>query len=198
MRHEQIALYQYDELSDEAKEVARNWYREGWDSYDWWDAVYEDFVRVSESLGVEVDKDGGRYKIYFSGFCSQGDGAAFNGSYRYQKGAAKAIRKYAPLDKELHEIADQLQEVQRRHFYRLRATITSGRGNNISVDVYDAEDRYKDVGKDEGVVRDILNDLAHWLYQRLEAEYEYLSSDEVAEEMIQINEYEFTEDGNIH
>ena len=31
----------FDELSDKAKDKARDWYREGHLDYDWWDAIYE-------------------------------------------------------------------------------------------------------------------------------------------------------------
>jgi hypothetical protein len=34
-----------------------------------------------------------------------------------------------------------------------------------------------------------------WMYRQLEAEYEYLTSDEAITETIRSNEYEFTEDG---
>ena len=40
-----------------------------------------------------------------------------------------------------------------------------------------------------------LRDLARWLYQQLEAEYDHLTSDESIEEGIIVNEYTFTEAG---
>ena len=39
-------VYQFNELSDRAKERAREWYREGALDYDWWENVYEDAERV--------------------------------------------------------------------------------------------------------------------------------------------------------
>ena len=66
--------------------------------------------------------------IYFSGFWSQGDGASFEGTYAYARGAARAIRAHAPKDAELHAIADALADVQRPNFYQLGADIRqSGR-----------------------------------------------------------------------
>ena len=61
--------------------------------------------------------------IFFSGFWSQGDGACFEGHYSYAAGAAAAIRAHAPLDVDLHAIADALGAMQRRNFYQLRADI---------------------------------------------------------------------------
>ena len=40
---------------------------------DWWDCAYSDFTEQMTAIGIEVDR------IYFSGFCSQGDGACFEG-----------------------------------------------------------------------------------------------------------------------
>jgi hypothetical protein len=40
-----------------------------------------------------------------------------------------------------------------------------------------------------------LRDLARWLYRQVQAEYDYLTSDEAIEEGIIINEYTFTVGG---
>ena len=50
MRTETINIYQFEELSDDAKETARQWYREA-SSYDeWWWSVYED----AEQIGIKI------------------------------------------------------------------------------------------------------------------------------------------------
>ena len=76
-------VYQFPELSEAAKEKARSWYRDLGPHDDWWDAVYEDFERVCEILGIRLKTRtvrlvGGRTRedpcIWFSGFWSQGDG----------------------------------------------------------------------------------------------------------------------------
>lgn len=202
MRVVETKVYTYDELDDEAKEKAREWYA-GMifsDSGDW-DVVFEDAVRVGKILGIEFDtwRGHGGPTIYFSGFWSQGDGACFEGSYRYKKGAAKAIRKEAPEDKELHRIADAIQDIQRRHFYKLRATAShSGRYSHsgcMSVDVEHYDDRYRDISDAEGEVTQLMRDFADWIYAQLEKEYNYQISDEQVAESIIVNEYEFTEDG---
>ena len=55
----ETTVYRLDELSDAAKDKARAWYREGGFDYDWYDAVYEDFQRVADILGL---KDRGHLK----------------------------------------------------------------------------------------------------------------------------------------
>lgn len=196
MRIVETKVYKYEELSDSAKERAREWYMEDGLGYDWWDNCYEDFCRVAEILGIEISYRQGRgAEIYFTGFYCQGSGSSFVGTYRYAKGAVGKIKEYAPKDEELHRIAYGLQAVQRQHFYRLEAKISSHRDYMITVEVYDRDDHWKNIGDAEDEVRDLMNDFNDWMFKRLQDEYEYLTSDEVVEESIIANEYEFDEDG---
>ena len=112
MRTETIEIYTFDELSDDAKDKAREWWLGGGLDYDWYEFIFYDFLNICEILGFDVIES----NIHFSGFCSQGDGASFTGSYKYSRGAANKIREYAPQDKVLHEIADTLQALQKRNF----------------------------------------------------------------------------------
>lgn len=84
----ETTVYRLDELSDTAKDKARAWYREGGFDYEWYDAVYEDFQRIAEILGIDfriraVRLMGGGTRrdpcIWFRGFWSQGDGACWEG-----------------------------------------------------------------------------------------------------------------------
>ena len=49
----------------------------------------------------------------------------------------------------------------------------------------------------EETLTDCAHDLCHWLYARLEKEYDWLMSDEYIDETIRCNEYEFTATGEI-
>ena len=209
MRVVETNVFQYDELDDRAKERAREWYSRHVfeDSCDW-EFVYEDAAEVANILGIDLRQrrvqlmgGGHRYEpsIYFSGFWSQGDGACFEGTYRYAKGATKKIREYAPQDKELHRIADELQAVQRKHFYHLIASMNHTghycHSGCMSVEVEHNEDRYRDIGDAEEGITQLMRDFADWIYDRLESEYDYQTSDEAVEEAIRANEYEFDEEG---
>ncbi len=202
-------VYSFDELSEEAKEKARDWYRQGAFDDDWYCAVYSDFEQICEILGISLASvpvrlyGGGTRRrpcIWFSGFASQGDGACFEGNYLYVRGSARAIRAYAPKDVELHRIADTLRAAQWSNFFQLGARITH-RGRyyheycmEIAVErgsaVYQAM-----TPTDEDDVAEALRDLARWLYRKLEDEYDYLTSDEVVDEAITANGYSFTEAG---
>ena len=208
-------VFQFDELSDKAKEKAREWFREGNLEDSWWyESVYEDAERMAKILGIEFDTKpvplmggGTRHKpvIYFSGFWSQGDGACFEGSYAYAKNSAKAIRKEAPagddpksLNPRLHNIADSLAAVQKKNNYKLEARVKhSGHYYHehcTRIEVFRSDE--KDVSsEDEETVADALREFMRWIYRSLEAECEYRNSDETVDEDIRANEYEFTEDG---
>jgi hypothetical protein len=114
-----ITVYKFDELSDEAKEKAREWWREGGLDYEWYDCVESDFKEIGKILGIDVTK------IFFTGFSSQGDGACFEGYYEYAKGSVKKLKEYAPQDTELHRIAEELAQAQKRFFYGIDAVITT-------------------------------------------------------------------------
>ena len=202
-------VYQLDELSAPAKEAARDWYRHGAPSDDWYDTVYDDFERICTILGVELATHpvrlygGGTRQepsIWFSGFSSQGDGACFEGTYRYAKDSTAALRTYAPQDTELHRIADALAAIQRPNFYQLDATIQhQGRYYHeyaMTISVERSTETGQDIaGGAEDAVTEALRDLARWLYRQLEREYSYQTSDEVVDETILANEYSFTAAG---
>ncbi|TQM89560.1 antitoxin of toxin-antitoxin stability system [Roseinatronobacter monicus] len=204
-----MTVYQFSELSDAAKEKARDWWRAGGMDYDWWDSVYDDFGRICEILGVDLKTrdiklmNGSTRQepcVWFRGFASQGDGACFEGIASYAKGAARAIRDYAPQDKTLHSIADRLQDVQKRNFYQLRAAI-SHRGHYfheycMDIDVSRDSPSYQAMTDDaEDTIMESLRDLARWLYRQLQTEHDYLTSDDAVADTLDANEYTFTETG---
>jgi hypothetical protein len=138
--------------------------------------------------------------IYWSGFSAQGDGASWEGRYSYAKQAPKRIREYAPQDERLHAIADSLAEVQRRNFYRLQCSVTTSGGYYHSGTMRFNLSRIDDLDvreSDEDTIAEALHDFADWIYRQLEAQWDYLTSDEAVEDSILANEYEFDESGNI-
>jgi hypothetical protein len=204
-------LFKFDELDDSAKEKALNYFRESAcdDSY-WYESIYEDCAAIFDILGISSEKPvklmngSTRYEpaIWFSGFCSQGDGACFEGSYSYKAGSCKKIREHAPQDSELHSIADDLRDLQRKAFYSLSATVKhSGHYYHeycTSIDVEDSRRPYGDTDSDtEKEMSEILRRLMKWIYRQLESEYEYQTSDETLAENIRANDYDFDESGNL-
>ena len=205
----ETTVLRLDELSEQARNKARDWYREASAYDDWHDCVFDDFETICAILGVRLKTrsvrlfgGGTRQKpcIWFSGFASQGDGASFECSYNFAKGATKAIRAHAPQDSELHRIADALQAIQRRNFYQLCADVHQ-RGRycheySMTITVERDGPTYQDMTAEaEDTLIELLRDLARWLYRQLEREYEYQTSNKVTDEAILANEYTFTGEG---
>lgn len=203
-------VFQFDELSEAAKQKALEWYRQASQGDNYYqESVYEDAAAIGDILGIDLNQKrvplmngSHRYDpcIYYSGFWSQGDGACFEGQYSYKKGALKAIRAYAPKDAELHRIAKGLQDVQKRHFYSLVASCKHrGRyyhSGCMNVDVSDNRGSYRDIGDAEAAITQLMRDFADWIYKQLENAYEWENADEQVVENIRANEYEFDENGN--
>jgi hypothetical protein len=193
----------FAELSDKAKDKAREAYTSS--NYlhsGWWDSIYEDFIRICTILGIDLTtrtvklmsgKTREEPHIYFSGFCSQGDGASFEGRYTFAPTASVSIREYCG-DQELHRIADHLTAMQTTQrllgLESFTADIFSGGRKHTEIDDWGIDE----IGEpDEERFSDLMHDLADWLYRHLEDEYEYLRSNEVIDEYL--NDETFDEDG---
>lgn len=192
----------FSELSDPARERAREWYRQLDDVVTYQD-VYADAEQIGAVLGIDFNRDRAQRRlpaIYWIGFWSQGDGACFEGEYAYAKRAGKKIRVIAPRDTDLHRIADELQALQRPLFYGLTALVTHrGRyyheyATHIAVDAPDhiSEDRFAAA---EETVSELLRVFMRWIYRQLEAENPAAMQDAAVDEALIANAYLFAEDG---
>ena len=188
MRVIEKTVFQFDELSDAAKEKAREWFRTASARDTWWsEGVTDHARRIGAMIGFDVDK------IYWRGFSSQGDGACWTGSVRYAAGCAREVAREFPADTELQRIARAWVDLQRRNFYELRGRVSANdRYMRTSVDAYRADDCGV-IGEDDA--SQIVSDFANWIYRSLEKEYDYQMSDECVDDGIRASEYEFDEDG---
>lgn len=214
---EEKTEFKFSELSDRAKDKARNEYYSGdYPEYDWWDCTYEDAFRIGALLGIEISKtwhvsnrpERNGYDtidISFSGFYSQGDGASFKGSYGFVPDALQKIAAETN-DEELLRIAQELTLLQvTRRLQGLEpfsATIkTSGRGlhsntMDVSVNSEDEDDEHNQVSDDlETEVTQLMRDFADYIYSCLEEEYDYLTSDEYVDERLSESDDLYDEDG---
>jgi hypothetical protein len=202
----QTEVFKFSELDDSAKERARDWYREGALDYEWWDCTFDDAKECLALAGFEVRN------IYFSGFSYQGDGAVFNGEWHANKAQpVKAMKAHAPKDKDLHAIAAEARAIAKLRPDASMATARRIRGYYFGRDDVSAHCEREDDGvertsaewdargKDDDAIEEriveLARDAAHWIYRRLEREYEWLMSDEQVDESIIANDYEFTEEG---
>ncbi|MDM3423927.1 antitoxin of toxin-antitoxin stability system [Citrobacter sp. Cb026] len=170
-------VYTLDELSDAARENARNGYREHALSDDCYQNMFDGFTGICSILGVDIKRytvpllSGGNRQqpcIWFSGFCHQGDGACFEGDYAYQPQAVYRIREHYPEDADLHRIADLLQAIQLYNNGELRATIRH-HGQHIHESCMTiGVERHGISGQDmatdsEVAITDAMRELARWL-----------------------------------
>jgi len=210
-------LYSFDELSPEAKERAIQKTREdeSYMFYDWWDGVYDCFAEDMKVHGIDVDK------IYFRGFCSQGDGACFTGHVnltteqllsalpdQLRKDLVTFNAKCKLLGYSTLDMSYRARIEHSGHYYH-SGCMRIGSGYNVDVEESDVDDdalfeemvRLRDAidGRIEydDLALEIARGHADDLYKDLEKEYEYLTSDEVIAEHLIANDYEFDEDGNL-
>ncbi len=208
-----VTAYAFDELSESAKERARDWWREGVDMSETGDFDYAD--EVAAILGIEIARRSiplmnGETRtepvIYWSGFSSQGDGACFAGHYAYRAGWRAALAEHIgkPTDdnRTLYDIGNALQAAQRPHFYNLEASIKH-RGHYYHSGCTDIDVNNRDYpcspleGSDVDDISDALRSFMDWIYSNLEADYWHQLSAESVDENIQANGYEFNSDGTL-
>lgn len=189
----ETTVFKFDELNESAKENARNWYRGCTDTSDWSESVYDDVKECGALIGITVDN------IYFTGFSSQGDGACFEGSYRYKKEAVDDIAAHTGGMETLVNLAKELEKAQTNANFALTAKVKhSGRYyheycTDIDVDYsIDSEQLRQD---DETAIIGPMRDFMRWIYRELERAHDDYMSDVNIDETIRINEYTFTEDG---
>lgn len=173
--------------------------------FNWWECIHDDLKEDLEDIGFDLDQ------MYFSGFWSQGDGACFTGQMRDWK---KFCDKVPAFVKDFPNYAIYLQgeganyKVEHnRHYYHENCTSHEFESEiEDAVLVLDDVDEYAELtdiedlmrrglykkARDEGDVGEWLKEhfksLMRKLYRDLEAEYNYLTSDEVVWESIVANE----------
>ena len=191
-----LNTYSFNELSDEAKQVAfHNNSEINVECWDWYDCTKDDFHTILELIGF--------YNINsnFSGFYSQGDGASFSADYRYKKGCLKAVKQHAPNDVELHSIVKGIISHQKDNGYLLSCEVSKQghyyHSNTMHFSWYKNDDGRFDWKNDfvENELEQLFKDLANWYYSRLGSEYEYLTSFDAVAEILDANEVQFLENG---
>lgn len=194
---------QYSELSKEAQRRALVKYQETDPRFEWWDFTYDDWVEKLEGLGIHTSAP----NIEFSGFYSQGDGASFIGKIEL-KGFMEAHTLIRENHPELY-LSSIGFNADPRAEYIIRLSRDSHRYSHshtvslewslISCDRWDEEHKYM-----EGLIEDAEDDILQQcrdymdeLYKDLELTYEHLQSEEVFLEMVEANEWTFTEEGEL-
>lgn len=200
-----ITVYELKELNEKAKDKARDWYKENVadsDDYSCW--VIDDAKEIGRLMGFKIEK------VYFSGFCCQGDGACFEGTWSAKDiGAPDVVKSYAPKDERLHKLASTFKRLaeafpgaylrvkQRGHCYHEYCTDF----DINSFDEYDNEynpttkEAMDDWNRLEIDLIEASRSFMRWIYIQLNEAYDHEMSDSTVDENIIANEYTFTESG---
>lgn len=166
---------------------------------EWWDCVYADFREDMKVVGINVTR------MCFSGFSSQGDGACFEGLFdnaltyldHHHKDQYPMIRKLLEHGGEVYARCEH-----RGHYYHENCAEFWCGSNTLTEMLPQPTEFHETIAEQwQSQLEDEVNDLEkdvieQWrtymrdLYRRLEAEYDYLTSDEVVWEAIQTNIWE--------
>lgn len=214
MKTHTVKTYSLRELSDSAKDKAREWYRSGaFEDGLWHESTIDECVEQGRLLGITFDKRecrtiGGRAfhkpKVWFRGFYSQGDGACFEGSWNASDIKADKVAEDwgdSPQTTEIKRIATGLAEIAAKfpessfhvkhsgHYYHEYCT---------EFDFDFGETSAGEAGLDgaEEDLKSLARDFMKWIYRQLEAEWDYQNSDEAVDEAIEANDYQFYGDGS--
>jgi len=170
------------------------------DHDNWWDCVYADFTEDMREVGIDVRR------MYFSGFCSQGDGACFEGGFANTKTYLDKhhVDQYPMIRKLLEHDGSVYADSSRtgRYYHSNSVTISVESGERF-YHVLECPTEFHEQIADQwdalldNELTDFEREVAEqWrtymdeLYRRLEAEYDYLTSDEAVWETIEANEME--------
>lgn len=173
MREKIIKLYQFDELSESAKETAVEKLADINVYYGWWDFVYDDAENVKLKL-TEFDLD--------RGYCR---GEFIEGA----DDTAHLIIKNHGKDCETFQTAT--------NYLKERTELVKKYSDGKQIDIVAEDNEYDfDVECDE-LDNDFLYSILEDYRIILSKEYNYLTSEEVIVETIKANEYEFDESGEL-
>ena len=174
--------------------------------HDWWDCEYEDFKQQMGEGGIYVSK------MYFSGFCSQGDGACFEG---HLDDVPLFLEKNFkpddyPMIRKLLDSGGYLKfSVEHSgHYYHENCTrfyIEADRlehcvdvPTDFHQQIVEQWDRELDTEIEdfEKESIEIFKNLMRGLYRQLENQYDHLTSDEAVTEAIIANDLNEPDEGD--
>ena len=215
----EVEIYKYGELSESAQQKAREWYIEGMD-YEWWEGAYEMAIEDGKEKGFYIDK------IFFSGFCSQGDGASWTGQVDVRQWLEENLPDSIGLSAWCQLIQEGVVsmhckvEANNAHYCHestmnfsdvwdetgiedteplVLPSIFKGMtiANLFDLIAPDPDCQYKDVDAITQAITESGKAYAKDIYHNLREEYEYLCSEEMMLDHFDCNDYHFNEDGRV-
>jgi len=164
-------VYQFEELSEEAKPVAIDWWRESSCSDEWWEYVYED----AENVGIKI-----------TGFdCDRGNFCTFDkNNFDADEVSQKILKDHG----ETCETYDDAETYQSDKAELIEQAEKDEDGD--FVDEYELDEKLAELAEE------LKTNLQNDYLKMLRNEHEDYFSDKRITENIEANEYEFLEDGS--
>jgi hypothetical protein len=169
----------------------------------WWDCVYADFREDMKAVGINVTR------MYFSGFCSQGDGACFEGlldnalTYldHHHKGQYPMIRKLLEAGGDVYVNCEH-----RGHYYHQNCTEFWADADTLTGMLDQPTEFHETIVEQwqeeltdemDAFEKDVIEQWRSYmqdLYSKLEDEYDHLTSDEAVWDTIVADELDEDEE----
>lgn len=208
MKTIQLDLFTFNELSDEAKTKAINSERNSDNLEYHYSGEVEYYQDVLKNIGFT------NVEISFSGFYSQGDGASFTADYDSRLINLDELKNH---NTELYSLMTRIDSVFGTSGLTSDNIITASvkrvsrhysHHNTVAIDdiAINGEDEwitedsriYKAFEAIENYLSSLKDDLCYIIYNSLEREYNYQTSDEYIAELLTINDYNFLADGTFY
>lgn len=210
MKTIQLELFTFNELSDEAKTKAINSERNSENLEYYYSGEVEYYQDVLKNIGFT------NVEISFSGFYSQGDGASFTADYDSSLINLDELKNH---NTELYSlmarndsvfgasgltsnnrITANVKRISHHYSHHNTVAIDDIAINDIEWGDYDSEDEKHNKAFEaiENYLTSLKDDICYIIYNNLEREYEYQTSDEYIAEFLTINDYYFLTDGTFY
>lgn len=200
MKTIETTVYDFNELSEKAKEAARAWLRGQEESdNDWAGCTIEEWQN-----GFLTAMGWSGAKIGYRGFWSQGDGAHFEGEWHSCNVRPDWLTEQGITDEDLARFLSEYAELAKKYpssFCRVRHRghyqhenctlfdnfeVLDGKGDHVP------EESYDDFAQK---IVDLSKEVMRHIYSCLEKEYDFYNADTQVDERIAGNGHTFTAEG---
>lgn len=200
-----LPIYEFNELSEAAKQKAIDKLRYiNVDCFEWYEFIFQDFREQAAKKGLNIKYN----EIQFSGFYCQGDGASFTCNDIDIEKLLKILNitfKSEVLKKIFCDnVSIGIRRINNHYSHKYTVSCycdyTELTYRSIIRDyIYTRIDNYlyNKSQELEEKLEALKNKLCNTLYDELEKEYDYQTSNEAVTEAILANEYYFFNDGKI-
>ncbi len=189
MRTEETKLYKFDELSEEAKEKAIENQRshEGYLDYEWFSYLHQDFIEELNTIGV--DCEGFEWDLYSSReFTAKGLEVTDEQQLLKSAGLTKWLIMNALRKEETEIYCIVLSEEG-------DADVDIEFGDKYNLSVKEEIEREEEAEELNEKITEFMKEKFEKFWKILNKDWNYLMSDEGIKEDLEMNDYEFNEEG---